>query len=121
MRSHPKTVCLTQPTKEEIASKKETKTPQMAAAKPAPPITWDQVRQHATRDSCWIVAHGRVYDMTCLAQGAKWHPGGGASILSVAGTDASAFFDTHTRKAQRQWEAYLLGPLAHECSVCVVQ
>jgi cytochrome b involved in lipid metabolism len=86
-----------------------------------PTITWGEIQQHACLESCWIVAHGRVYDVTSLAQGKKWHPGGGAIILDAAGTDASALFDMHNKSTQQRWSTYCIGLLARNAGSCAVQ
>ena len=47
------------------------------------------VATHCTRDDCWIVVAGKVYDVT------DWlpdHPGGDGMILQLAGHDASLEF-----------------------------
>lgn len=41
-----------------------------------------QIRKHASRDSCWFVRDGRVYDATSFL---NQHPGGAAAILGQAG------------------------------------
>jgi cytochrome b involved in lipid metabolism len=64
-----------------------------------PTYSWDEVRQHAGRDSTWIVIDGEVYDVT------GWldeHPGGAGRLLEWAGKDASRAF----RDAKH-------GPLTH--------
>ena len=50
--------------------------------------TLDDVAAHSTPDDCWVVLYDGVYDITDFV---KIHPGG-AIILSVAGTDATDFF-----------------------------
>lgn len=41
-----------------------------------------QIRQHNSRESCWFVRDGRVYDATHFL---RQHPGGAAAILGQAG------------------------------------
>jgi cytochrome b involved in lipid metabolism len=51
-----------------------------------------------------------VYDATSFL---KDHPGGGDSILLVAGTDATDEFDAiHSQKAKKQLLQYCIGRLA---------
>ena len=48
--------------------------------------TREEVFQHSTKEDCWIVLHGEVYDVT------SWinkHPGGAQLLLNHAGEDAS--------------------------------
>lgn len=47
------------------------------AAHPGP-----QIKQHTSRESCWFVRDGRVYDPTKFLDA---HPGGPSAILSNAG------------------------------------
>lgn len=53
-------------------------------------ITLEQVAQHASRESCWSVINGSVYDLTGWIPN---HPGGERAILSMCGTDGSARFN----------------------------
>ena len=47
------------------------------------------VKQHNTKDSCWIVVEKRVYDITKFIAS---HPGGKRALLKNAGTNATAAF-----------------------------
>ncbi|KAJ7169121.1 glyoxylate dehydrogenase [Mycena crocata] len=46
--------------------------------------------QHATRESCWIIVHDKVYDITDFLDE---HPGGSKIILRYAGKDATAAYE----------------------------
>lgn len=48
------------------------------------------VAKHASRDSCWVVLYGNVYDVTDFLDG---HPGGSKIILKLAGKDATEEYD----------------------------
>ncbi|KAF4563210.1 Cytochrome b2, mitochondrial precursor [Pleurotus pulmonarius] len=48
------------------------------------------VAEHASRDSCWIVVHGKVYDVTDFLDE---HPGGSKIILKYAGADATEAYE----------------------------
>lgn len=52
-------------------------------------ISYDEVQRHKSKDSCWVILNGEVYDVTTFLPN---HPGGTSSILAVAGTDASRIF-----------------------------
>ena len=54
-----------------------------------PEYTLAEVAQHRTRESCWVVLAGRVYDFTPFIDE---HPGGARGLLRHAGTDASEVF-----------------------------
>jgi nitrate reductase (NAD(P)H) len=72
-------------------------------------FTMSEVREHASRDSAWIVVHGHVYDCT---EYLKDHPGGADSILINAGTDCTAEFDAiHSDKAKELLVPYDIGEL----------
>jgi L-lactate dehydrogenase (cytochrome) len=49
-------------------------------------ISYSEVRQHANRDSCWVVIEAQVYDVTSFLDK---HPGGAETVLKYAGRDAS--------------------------------
>ena len=69
-------------------------------------FTAEEVRRHSTPDDCWLIAHGRVYDVTTFLQR---HPAGDRSIMRHAGTDSTIDFDFHPMHAQKMWAPYLLG------------
>ncbi|KAJ5384122.1 hypothetical protein N7517_002033 [Penicillium concentricum] len=57
-------------------------------------LTRQEVTRHDNRESCWVVIHGAVYDVTDFLNS---HPGGVAVILRCAGKDATEDFDSvHT-------------------------
>ncbi|KAG6876629.1 hypothetical protein C0992_012205 [Termitomyces sp. T32_za158] len=56
----------------------------------APLVSTSTVAEHANRDSCWIIVHNKVYDVTeFLAE----HPGGSKIILKYAGKDATEAYE----------------------------
>jgi len=52
--------------------------------------TYDEVQQHRSPESCWVVLYNSVYDVTKFLPD---HPGGSKIILQLAGTDATEEFD----------------------------
>ncbi|ANB14631.1 Cyb2p [Sugiyamaella lignohabitans] len=50
----------------------------------------EEIKKHTTKESCWVVLHGKVYDVTDFL---SRHPGGQKAILRVAGKDATEEFD----------------------------
>ncbi|KAF2221452.1 FMN-dependent dehydrogenase-domain-containing protein [Elsinoe ampelina] len=53
-------------------------------------FTYNEVQQHRSVDSCWVVLYGNVYDVTKFLPD---HPGGSKIILQLAGTDATEEYD----------------------------
>ncbi|KAG6902769.1 hypothetical protein C0995_011917 [Termitomyces sp. Mi166 len=56
----------------------------------APLISTSTVAQHASRGSCWIIVHSKVYDVTEFLDE---HPGGSKIILKYAGKDATEAYE----------------------------
>lgn len=52
--------------------------------------THEEVQQHRSTDSCWVVLYGNVYDVSTFLPD---HPGGSKIILQLAGTDATEEYD----------------------------
>ncbi|KAI0691914.1 FMN-dependent dehydrogenase-domain-containing protein [Cytidiella melzeri] len=52
--------------------------------------TGQEVAEHSSRESCWIIVHGKVYDVTEFLPD---HPGGSKIILKYAGKDATAEYE----------------------------
>lgn len=48
------------------------------------------MQKHTTKDSCWVVLYGKVYDLTEFLPS---HPGGSKIILKLAGSDATEEYD----------------------------
>ncbi|GAX76504.1 hypothetical protein CEUSTIGMA_g3949.t1 [Chlamydomonas eustigma] len=66
------------------------------------------LKNHTSEKSCWIVVHGKVYDVTEFLEE---HPGGYDIILTVTGRDATRDFDEigHSNSAKKLLEKYLIG------------
>ncbi|ODQ66560.1 FMN-dependent dehydrogenase [Nadsonia fulvescens var. elongata DSM 6958] len=53
-------------------------------------VTASEVAKHNSTESCWVIIHGKAYDVTdFLSQ----HPGGSKIILKFAGKDATKKFE----------------------------
>ncbi len=78
--------------------------------------TMEEVAKHNTKDDCWMVIDGDVYDVTDFIAS---HPGG-PSILQGCGKDATELFETrpmgsktpHSSNARGLKEKYEIGELA---------
>ncbi|KAJ9468581.1 Fumarate reductase [Diplonema papillatum] len=58
-------------------------------------ISLAEVAEHNTPDDCWVVVHGKVYDLTDFVDE---HPAGPQSILDIAGKDGTeSFVAVHTK------------------------
>lgn len=56
-------------------------------------IAYDEVMRHNTKNDCWVIINGEVYDVTKFME---IHPGGVNAILKMAGKDATkAFMPIH--------------------------
>lgn len=69
-------------------------------------IPMEEVRKHNTRESCWCVVEGDVYDITRFL---RKHPPGAAIILKYAGTDVTSHFDYHTEATKYFWRQLKIG------------
>ena len=49
-------------------------------------LTWNEIRNHKTKDYTWIVIEGKVYDVTKFKER---HPGGMEMIEDHSGQDAT--------------------------------
>eukprot|EP01099_Mayorella_cantabrigiensis_P008484 TRINITY_DN7974_c0_g1_i1.p1 TRINITY_DN7974_c0_g1~~TRINITY_DN7974_c0_g1_i1.p1 ORF type:complete len:111 (-),score=29.26 TRINITY_DN7974_c0_g1_i1:183-470(-) len=80
-------------------------------------FTRDEVKQHNTKESCWLIVEKRVYDVT------SWlpkHPAGPNSILRHAGTDSTEDFGFHSTSAQKLWQKYWIGVLDEPEPSCII-
>lgn len=71
-------------------------------------ISLEEVALHNSRASCWIVLHGKVYDVTNFLND---HPGGSEIMEAHFGRDASAAFDevNHSDEAHEMLKDWLQG------------
>ncbi|OAL00712.1 hypothetical protein IQ06DRAFT_275567 [Phaeosphaeriaceae sp. SRC1lsM3a] len=53
-------------------------------------LTGEEVAKHNSRESCWVIIHGRAYDITEFL---PEHPGGPKIILKYAGKDATEEYE----------------------------
>jgi L-lactate dehydrogenase (cytochrome) len=53
-------------------------------------LSGEEVAKHNSRESCWVIIHGKAYDVTDFL---PEHPGGPKIILKYAGKSASEEFD----------------------------
>jgi len=72
-----------------------------------PLVSADEVAKHNTKESCWFICRGLVYDATPFLEE---HPGGATSILLCGGTDCTDEFESiHSTKAWQMLKKYCIG------------
>jgi len=71
-------------------------------------IPASEVAQHTKDDDCWMIIHGKVYDVTGFLVD---HPGGPEILTNEAGTDATAKFEEvfHSDDARKQLKDFCVG------------
>ncbi|XP_078433282.1 cytochrome b5-like [Wolffia australiana] len=70
--------------------------------------TLAEVSKHNSREDCWIVISGKVYDVTKFLDD---HPGGDDVLLSSTGKDATDDFEDvgHSSSAKSMLDEYFVG------------
>eukprot|EP00002_Diphylleia_rotans_P007461 TRINITY_DN169_c0_g5_i1.p1 TRINITY_DN169_c0_g5~~TRINITY_DN169_c0_g5_i1.p1 ORF type:complete len:139 (-),score=41.08 TRINITY_DN169_c0_g5_i1:642-1058(-) len=73
-------------------------------------FTWEEVKQHANRNSLWFVYKGKVLDVTAFLDE---HPGGDEIIIERGGKDGTQEFDDigHSKEAYDMLNKYVIGTL----------
>src|SRR4051794_14089996 len=80
-----------------------------APAKGTRDVTREEVARHNTRDDCWVIIAGKVYDIT---EWAPHHPGGAGIARMYAGKEATAEFgDYHSAQAVAHMAHFRIGDL----------
>ncbi|TYJ00550.1 hypothetical protein E1A91_A13G093200v1 [Gossypium mustelinum] len=72
--------------------------------------TMQEAAQHNTKDDCWIVIDGKVYDVTSYLDE---HPGGDDVVLESTGKDATDDFEDagHSKSAKELLQSFCIGEL----------
>ena len=75
-----------------------------------PVISWSQVQENSTMDSCWIVLKGNVYDFSQVVQ---QHPFGAQLTNAVCGKDATQTFKDNAdiNEVTKRLKPFYLGPV----------
>ncbi|VVB03529.1 unnamed protein product [Arabis nemorensis] len=71
-------------------------------------ISFHDVAKHKCKNDCWILIHGKVYDVSTFIED---HPGGVEVLLAVTGKDASIDYDDvgHSEGAKETMKKYCIG------------
>ncbi|XP_073130989.1 cytochrome b5 [Henckelia pumila] len=72
--------------------------------------TMEEASEHDTREDCWVVIDGKVYDVTTYLEE---HPGGDDILLEVTGKDATDEFEDagHSKTARELMGQFFIGEL----------
>lgn len=69
-----------------------------------------EASQHSTRDDCWVIIDGKVYDVTTYLDE---HPGGDYVLLGATGRDSTEDFEDagHSSDARKLMADYFIGEI----------
>ncbi|XP_042496835.1 cytochrome b5 [Macadamia integrifolia] len=72
--------------------------------------TMQEAALHNTREDCWVVVDGKVYNVTNYLDE---HPGGDDVLIAATGKDATDEFEDagHSKSAREIMEEYCIGEL----------
>ncbi|XP_062162830.1 cytochrome b5 [Alnus glutinosa] len=72
--------------------------------------TMQEASEHNTKDDCWVVIDGKVYDVTSYLDE---HPGGDDVVLAATGRDATDDFEDagHSESAKELMQTFCIGEL----------
>jgi len=82
--------------------------------------TEEEVATHNTRDDCWMIIKGNVYDITAYF---PYHPGSDRALLRFAGKDGTENVQFHSPKMMQLLDTYFyIGKLkgAKSQSSCII-
>ncbi|KAI9093940.1 hypothetical protein K1719_026938 [Acacia pycnantha] len=71
-------------------------------------LTFEEVAKHNRKKDCWIIIHGKVYD---VSEFLDEHPGGDEVLLLATEKDATDDFEDvgHSESAREDMKKYLVG------------
>ncbi|XP_073035474.1 cytochrome b5-like [Primulina eburnea] len=72
--------------------------------------TFDEVEKHNKLEDCWLIVHGKVYDVSPFIEE---HPGGEEVMLSSTGKDATSDYEDigHSEYAKDLMKNYIIGQI----------
>ncbi|MFA6257429.1 MAG: cytochrome b5 domain-containing protein [Candidatus Paceibacterota bacterium] len=93
--TNPNTSTNTNPTTNKPTTPVVTPTPVPVTPAPTPnptlALTMAELAKHNSRQSCWLLVSGKIYDVTTYL---NQHPAGASTILQTCGTDATVAYST---------------------------
>ncbi|CAI9096438.1 OLC1v1032591C1 [Oldenlandia corymbosa var. corymbosa] len=74
--------------------------------------TMEEAALHNTKEDCWVVIDGKVYDVSAYLDE---HPGGDDVLLTATGKDATDEFEDagHSKSARELMEKFCIGRLTN--------
>ena len=80
------------------------------ASSNAKTFTFEEIAKHNNRNDCWIIVHGKVYDVTPFLDD---HPGGDESLILSTGKDATIDFEDvgHSDSAIDMMQKFFVGKM----------
>jgi len=83
--------------------------------------TREEVAKHNTKEDCWMIVKGKVYDVTPYFE---FHPGGQRALMNYAGKDATENVQFHSSKMMSLLEKFFYVGKLHkeedEASFCII-
>ncbi|EJT47101.1 hypothetical protein A1Q1_04175 [Trichosporon asahii var. asahii CBS 2479] len=93
----------------------------MADVSASPKVyTIEDLQQHKTREDCWVLISGKVYNVTkFLDETDEQHPGGDEVLIEEGGRDATEAFEDvgHSDEARAMLPKMLVGDFKGESKV----
>ena len=82
--------------------------------------TMDEISEHDTMESCWIVVNNLVLDVTKFMQ---YHPAGINSILNKGGIVCDKDYEFHSKEAKEIFWKFVIGRVegSHSGNYCIIQ
>ena len=74
-----------------------------------PTFTLEEVAKHSTKDDCWVIVQGQVYDVTNFV---PRHPGGSLIFVKAGGDVTQLFYSYHPEYVHKMLGKFRLGALA---------
>ena len=75
----------------------------------------EEVEDHDTIESCWIIVNNLVLDVTKFL---KYHPAGISSIVNNGGTVCDKHFEFHSKMAKELFWKFVIGRIENNDTTC---